>query len=370
MKLDCHRPSLLSALQVVSGVVPSRTPREILRNVKLQVTPGAAVLIGTDQEVGIRQDVSNVETESTGQVLLPAARVVSILRELTDDVVTLEATDRSLVLKGGQSDFKLSTEDPAEFPAVSGFEDEQYFTLPANIFRGMIRRTVFATDVESTRYALGGILLEFSPEKATLAATDSRRLSVVHAACQCVGECNLDLAKPVVPAKAMQLIERSLPDSEDEVQIAIHANDFVVKCGGSTIYSRLVEGRFPRYAEVIPNDFKATVELVVTQFYSAVRQAQIVTSEESRGVDFQFSTGKLALTSQAADVGESNVELPLAFEGDPITITFDPKFVADFLRIIDAGTSITLNLIDGESPAVFTTDDGYRYVVMPLSREQ
>lgn len=370
MKLDCHRPSLLSALQIVSGVVPSRTPREILRNVKLQVTPGAAVLIGTDQEVGIRQDVSNVDTDSTGEVLLPAARVVSILRELTDDRVTIEATDRSLLLKGGQSDFNLSTEDPAEFPAVAGFEDEQYFTLPANTLRGMIRRTVFATDSESTRYALGGVLLEFSPEKATLAATDSRRLAVVYAACQCVGEFNIESAKPVVPAKAMQLIERSLPESEDDVLIAVHANDVVVKCGGSTIYSRLVEGRFPRYAEVIPTEFKAEVELVVTQFYSAVRQAQIVTSEESRGVDFKFSSGKLALTSQAADVGESNVELPLAFEADPITITFDPKFVADFLRIIDPGTSIRLNLIDGESPAVFTTDDGYRYVVMPLSRDQ
>lgn len=370
MKLECHRPSLLSALQIVSGVVPSRTPREILRNIKLQVTPGAAVLIGTDQEVGIRQDVSSVETDSTGEVLLPATRVISILRELLDDCITVEATDRSLVIQGGHSKFKLSTEDPAEFPDVAAFEDDHYFTLPADVFRGMIRRTVFATDVESTRYALGGVLLEFSPEKATLAATDSRRLAVVSSSCNCVGESSLQIVCPVVPSKAMQLLERSLPDSDDPVLIAIHQNDVVVKCGASTIYSRLVEGRFPRYTEVIPTDFKANIELVVTQFYSAVRQAQIVTSEESRGVDFAFSTGKLALTSQAADVGESNVELPLAYEGEPITITFDPRFVADFLRIIDVGTSIRLDLIDGESPAVFTTDDGYRYVVMPLSRDQ
>jgi DNA polymerase-3 subunit beta len=370
MKLDCHRPSLLAALQVVNGVVPSRTPREILRNVKLQVSPTATVLIGTDQEVGIRQEVSSVETDSTGQVLLPASRVISILRELQDDRVTLEATDRSLVIKGGQSEFKLSTEDPAEFPAVAAFEDENYFSLPANIFREMIRRTVFATDVESTRYALGGILLEFTPEKATLAATDSRRLAVVHSACESVGEINLDSASPVVPSKAMQLIERSLPDSDDAALIAIHSNDVVVKCGGATIYSRLVEGRFPRYAEVIPSESKATVEVVVSQFYAAVRQAQIVTSEESRGVNFKFSTGKLTLASQAADVGESNVELPIPFEGEAITITFDPKFVADFLRIIDAGTSVQIKLIDAESPAVFTTEDGYRYVIMPLSRDQ
>jgi len=370
MKLECHRPSFLAALQIVSGVVPSRTPREILRNVKLLISPTVTVLIGTDQEVGIRQEVSSVETDSTGQVLLPAARVISILRELQDDRVTLEATDRSLVVKGGQSEFKLATEDSAEFPAVAAFEDENYFSLPANTFREMIRRTVFATDVESTRYALGGVMVEFTPEKATLAATDSRRLAVVHSACESVGETNLDSASPVVPSKAMQLIERSLPDSDDPALVAIHANDVVVKCGGSTIYSRLVEGRFPRYAEVIPSESKAIVELVVSQFYAAVRQAQIVTSEESRGVDFQFSNGKLVLASQAADVGESNVELPIPFEGDAITITFDPKFVADFLRIIESGTSVQLKLIDAESPAVFTTEDGYQYVIMPLSRDQ
>lgn len=370
MKLDCCRPSFLAALQIVSGVVPSRTPREILRNVKLQGSPATTVLIGTDQEVGIRQEVNNVETDSTGHVLLPATRIISILRELQDDRVTLEATSRSLVLTGGQSQFKLSTEDPTEFPDVVAFEDENYFSLPANVFREMIRRTVFATDVESTRYALGGILLEFSPEKATLAATDSRRLAVVHSVCESVGEVNLDSASPVVPSKAMQLIERSLPDSDDPVLVAIHSNDVVVKCGGVTIYSRLVEGRFPRYAEVIPSESKATVELVVSQFYAAVRQAQIVTSEESRGVNFEFTSGKLALASQAADVGESNVELPVPFEGEGVTITFDPKFVADFLRIIDAGTSVQLKLIDAESPAVFTTEDGYRYVVMPLSRDQ
>lgn len=370
MKLECHRPSLLASLQIVSGVVPSRTPREILRNVKLQATPTTTVLIGTDQEVGVRQEVSGVETDSTGQVLLPASRVISILRELQDDRVSLEATDRSLIVRGGQSEFKLSTEDPAEFPEVAAFEDENYFSLPANTFREMIRRTVFATDVESTRYALGGILLEFTPEKATLAATDSRRLAVVQSACQCVGETNLDSTSPVIPSKAMQLIERSLPDSDDSAFVAIHSNDVVVKCGGATIYSRLVEGRFPRYAEVIPSESKANVELVVSQFYAAVRQAQIVTSEESRGVDFQFSNGKLTLTSQAADVGESSVELPIPFEGESITITFDPKFVADFLRIIDAGTSVQLKLIDAESPAVFITEDGYRYVVMPLSRDQ
>jgi len=186
-----------------------------------------------------------------------------------------------------------------------------------------------------------------------------------------VGEVNIENTTPVVPSKAMGLIERSLPDKEDAVAlVAVHANDLLVKCAGSTIYSRLVEGRFPRYSDVIPTEFNLSIDLVVGPFYSAVRQAQIVTSEESRGVDFAFSNGKLTLASQAADVGQSNVELPIPYEGEDLTITFDPKYVADFLRILDGGTSIKLNLLDGESPAVFSTEDHYQYVVMPLSRDQ
>jgi DNA polymerase-3 subunit beta len=369
MKLTCNRASLASALQIVSGVVPTRTPKEVLKNVKLQIDTNSVVLIGTDQEVGIRYEVADVQTDSTGEVLLPTSRVISILRELSDDEVTLEATESALIVKGGSSEFNLSIEDPAEFPPVAAFEDESYYTIAANKLREMIRRTIFACDAESTRYALGGILLEMTPERATLAATDSRRLAVVSAACAVVGEVNVEDANPVIPAKAMQLIEKSLPDTEDDVLIAIHNNDVVVKCGGSTIYSRLVEGRFPPYAGVIPNEFKTTIDVVVGPFYSAVRQAQIVTNEESRGVDFDFQIGKLSLSSRAADVGESTVDLPIPFDAEQIVITFDPKYVADFLRILDGGNSIKIHLIDSESPAVFTTEDGYRYVVMPLARE-
>lgn len=370
MLLKCHRPTLTAALLTVSGVVPSRTPKEILKNIKLTVSGGKTVLIGTDQEIGIRQDVANVETESTGEVLLPAARAVQILREMPDEHVELHATERALVLRGAHSDFNLSTEDPAEFPNVAGFEDAAYFTVAASTFKNMIRRTIFATDTESARYALGGILVELAGDKITLAATDSRRLAVMSGACQAIGDAKVENTMPVVPSKAMGLIERSLPDNEDPVLVSIHTNHVLVKCGGTTIYSRLVEGRFPRYADVIPTSFTSSVDMVVGPFYAAVRQSQIVTNEESRGVDFIFENGKLMLSSRAADIGQSRIELPISYDGGPLSITFDPKFVADFLRILDNGSAMKLNLIDGESPAVLTTDDGYKYVVMPLSRDQ
>jgi DNA polymerase-3 subunit beta len=143
-----------------------------------------------------------------------------------------------------------------------------------------------------------------------------------------------------------------------------------VKVGSSTIYSRLVEGRFPKYRDVIPTKAERSIDLVVGPFYSAIRQAQIVTEEDSRGVDFKFASGLLTLTSKSADVGQSVIQLPISFEGSELAILFDPRFIADFLRVLEPERNIRLELIDAESAAVFRTDDSYTYVVMPLSRDR
>ncbi|MBW3539829.1 MAG: DNA polymerase III subunit beta [Planctomycetes bacterium] len=368
MKLHCHRPSLAAAFQIVSGVVPTRTPKDILRNVKLHVADGKAILIGTDQEVGIRYEIPGVETDSAGEALLQTGRVISILRELTDDTLELEVTEEAVRIKSGHSRFQLSAADPAEFPPVPSFTDEQYHVIPGEALKKAVGRTLFATDVESTRYALGGVLLELGPESANLVATDSRRLAVARTPCTAHGIDKPENPQPVVPRTAMSLIEKSVADDED-VLIAVHANDVLLKSGHTTVYSRLVEGRFPRYADVIPREGSATADLVVGPFHAAVRQAQIVTDTDSRGVDFAFGDGTLTLDSAAADVGTSHIELPVAYEGNAVTIKFDPRYIAEFLRVLEAERSVKLSLIDSESAAVFRTDDHYTYVIMPLSRE-
>ena len=370
MQLTCSRNALTAAFSAVAGVVPSRTTKEILKSVKLIAGDGTATLIGTDSEISLRCEVPDVMTDSGGQTLLPTNRMLSILRELTDETVKLEIQGDAVWIRGERSEFRLSAEDPAEFPPVASFEDDAYFTLTASALKQLIKRTVFATDVESTRYALGGVLMDLTPERATLAATDSRRLAVASAMCQAVGQPAPPSSPPVVPAKAMSLIERVIGDTEDLVKIAIHNNDIVVQAGGVTIASQLVQGRFPDYKKVIPAEYHHTVDLIVGPFYSAVRQAQIVTNEESRGVDFTFTNGTLRLSSQAADVGQSKIEVPISYDAADLTITFDPRYIADFLKVLDASSQVKLQLIDHESAAVLVTEDHYTYVIMPLSRDR
>lgn len=369
MKLQCPRGMLSSAFQAVSGVVPTRTPKEILKKVKLQLTDGQATLIGTDQEVGVRFQLPEVQTDSAGEVLLPVQRAMAILREVQDDVIGIEVSGDAVWIRAGQSEFRLSSEDPAEFPDVPSFSEESVFVVPERDLKEGIQRTLFAADVESTRYALGGVLLDIASDSLTLAATDSRRLAVYRTACSSEGG-PADLPEqPVIPSKAMSLIERSLGEGETGVRMAVRANDAIISAGLVTIYSRLVQGRFPRYQDVIPQESGVTVELVAGPFHSAVRQAMIVTNEESRGVDFSFDAGTLTLNSQAADVGTSTVQLPISYDGAKTVVTFDPKFVSDFLKVVDPASQVTLNLIDANSAAVFRTDEKYTYVVMPLQRD-
>ncbi|MBS0264251.1 MAG: DNA polymerase III subunit beta [Planctomycetes bacterium] len=370
MKISCSRGALTTAFQTVSGVVPSRTPKPILQNVKLEAATDSAILIGTDQEIGIRYRLSDSTVEIPGEVLLPTNRVLQILREMQGESVLIETTDAGTLIRGERAQYKLGSENPAEFPTVAEFDEANSVSVSAASLKQMIHRTVFATDTESTRYALGGVLLEIKGEVIVLAATDTRRLAVVRGACTQTAGAAIENLLPVVPSKALQLIERSLTEKEEAVSLAIRNNDVLVKTSHATIYSRLVEGRFPRYQDVIPSSSQISIELVAGPFHSAVRQAQIVTSEESRGVDFEFSQGLMTLSSRAADIGESKVELPISYDGAKLTITFDPRYVADFLRVLDSSTPIRLELTDSESAAVFRTEDGYVYIVMPLSRDR
>jgi DNA polymerase III subunit beta len=238
------------------------------------------------------------------------------------------------------------------------------------VFRQIIRRTAFATDAESTRYALGGLLLEFDDGKITVAATDSRRLAVATAACEKEGNPKAPEKTTVVPTRAMALLERSIDADSEFVDVAVRENDVLMRSGGCVIYSRLVEGRFPKYNDVIPKSCAVSIPLAVSPFHSAVRQAQIVTDEESRGVDFVFNESKLVLSSRAQDVGESKVELPIEYDHEEIRITFDPRYVADFLKVLSPETLVNLQLTSAEHAAVFRVEDSYTYVIMPLAQNR
>ncbi len=370
MRLHCNRELLLTAFNVVSNVVPVRSPKAILQNVKLDASGTQVALLATDMEVAMRIEVPGVQVEIPGQALLPAARFGSILRESSDESLRLQSDAHGTTIRGDRSEFKLSGGNPDEFPPVLSFQEEKFHELPARLLKELIRRTVFATDTENSRYALGGVLLEFEAQKIVAVGTDGRRLAKMEGPAISIGEHHVSEGMTIVPTRSMQLIDRALSDADAEVRVSARANDILVKTARATIFSRLVEGRFPRWRDVLPQRSNAPrIELPVGSLYSALRQASIVVSEDSRGIDFSFGDGSLVLAALTAEVGQSRVEMPISYVGTPLTISIDNRFVAEFLRVLDAEKMVTLEIEGPESAALFTTDDGYGYVIMPMARE-
>lgn len=371
MKITCDREQLLSAFQTAAMVAPSRSPKPILQNVKLDIEDESRILMATDMEVGVRIELDGIEVESGGTAVLPVTRFGSILRENSDEKLKVEADAQGVKVRGERSEFNLPGQNPDEFPAVASFAEEKYHKIPARLFKELVRRTIFATDTESSRYALGGVLLEMETEGITAVGTDGRRLAKMNGVAESVGGHVTGETMTIVPSRSMQLMERAMSDGEAEVLVAARGNDVLIKSSKATIYSRLVEGRFPKWRDVFPVRQEAVrIDITVGPMHSALRQAAIVTDDESRGVDFTFGEGKLVLSGSTADVGQSRVELPIPYEGEAITLTLDHRFVADFLKVLEAEKTFTVEIENEESAALFSTDDGYGYVVMPLSRDR
>ena len=370
MKVRCPKEPLLAALQSAAAVVPARSPKPVLTNVKLEADKGTAILSATDLEVGIRTEVDGVETSAPGAVLLPSGRLMAIVRESpAGTVFDIHSDGTAAVVKATRSEFRLPAEDPLEFPSVASFPAEACFELTSQLARELVRRTVFATDNESSRYALGGVLVELSGKGVIAVGTDGRRLAKMEGPATSVNGSPAD-AQPIVPARAMQLIERCLGAADTPVHMAVRPSDILVKTGGTTISARLVEGRFPRWRDVFPERPEASrVGVLAGPLLAAVRQAAIVTSEQSKGVDFSFEPGQLVLAGRSAESGESRIEMPIDHAGPAVRIKMDPRFVSDFLRVLDGAATVTIEITDGQSACVCRTEDGYAYVIMPLAAD-
>jgi DNA polymerase III subunit beta len=368
MKFICHREGLLSACQLASVAVASRDVKPILRNLKAVVDNERCTLMATDLELGIRLEVRGIKVDEPGEALLPAARLISILRECPDEEMVIEASPEACFVRGKATEYEMPGEDPAAFPDVPAFAEDKYHELTAGVLREMIRRTLFSASTEQQmRFgATTGVMWELEDEHAAIVATDGHRLALAKGVARSHGEHGTKEQPSVVPAKAMGLLERNLTEPDEMVRISLRANEVLMKTDRAMIYSRLVEGRFPNYKQVLPQKFQSRVPLTVGPFLSAVRQAAIMTDDQSKRVRFQFAKGKLTLRAQGAEAGQSRVEFPLEYDGKGLEISFDPKYLTDMLRVLEPDTQLLLDLGDGSAPAVFRHEPNYLYVVVPM----
>lgn len=369
MKVTCARDSLLSACQLVQGAVAPRTTKPVLANIKAVAQDDALILMATDTEIGIRYELRGINVGRAGEAILPVARLMNILREATAGDLTIDCREDTTLVRVGTGRYELPGGDPLEFPDIPVFDaGGRYHEITAGVLRTMIRRTAFAADKkEGARWAVTGVLWEAHGSTAKFVATDTKRLAMIEAPADVRGEPEAKPGSHLIPLKAITLLEKNLSDAGEVIRVALRPNAAMFQTERAMIHTRLVEGKFPPYQQIIPKKLATKLTLPAADFFSRVRQAAITTDEDSKRVEFRFEPGKLTLQARGADAGSSEVELPLPeYDGEEVQLALDPQYVGDMFRAIDGEPTIVMEFTDNTKPVLFRIPDTYLYLVMPL----
>ncbi|UCF44127.1 MAG: DNA polymerase III subunit beta [Planctomycetota bacterium] len=366
MKVEFSRAALGDALGLLTSVVPSRTPKPILRCVRVMGSEKEVRVFATDLEVGINILVSEVQVKEVGDVVIPADRLAAIVRESTDDVLSLEAEEGTCQIKGADSQFTIYGQEAEQYPAVPGFEGRADIEVALGTLQAGIAQSLFATAKESTRYALNGVLWEISGKKLLLVATDGRRLARCRVNLASAPAQETAAAKMIVPAKTMSLLDKLGGSDTDVVGIKLIDNQVVIGCGNVVISSTLVEGNFPKYEDIIPTDYEKKLRLPTEAVLSAVRRSALLTTEESRGIKLSIGRDVMVFSGRAPETGDARVEMPVDYKAEPVEIGFNPQFLIDVLRVIKA-EEFDLELGQQDRPGLIKSGANFLYVLMPIN---
>lgn len=374
MKITCQRDSLLTACQLVSAAVAARTTKPVLSNIKAVAQDDALTLVAYDMEVGIRYELRGIAVARAGSCILPITELVKILRESNDPDINLDAGNEAIVAKTNGGRFEMPSLDVNEFPDIPSFDDGgRYHEITAGTLKTMIRRTSFSADKKDTtaKFSLTGVLWEAEGKDARLVATDTKRLAVCHGPAAVFGVADTVKSIHLVPLKAVSLLEKNLTSDQELVRVGLRANDALFQTERAMIYTSLVQGKFPPYREIIAKTKKEAtqrVSLPVDGFLSRVRQAAIMTDDESMRIDMTFDAGQVTMKARGAKTGSSEVTLALPeYDGPKTEIAFDPSYLVEFLRALEGEPTVVLEMSTGTRAALFHCGEDYSYLVMPLT---
>lgn len=373
MKFKINRDHFASGLQQVLNVVGTRATMPILSNVLIEAGEGQISLTTTNLDLGIRCRVK-AEVKESGTLTLPVRRLATIVKELPSLDVDFETySNHQAKLSSGTSMFRIMGIGADEFPPLPSFSDEHSFVLGQEDLGMMLKSVSYAQSTDETRYIMNGVFFSFESDQLTLAATDGRRLAVISKELSVTEE---NAGSLILPAKTVGEVERLLGQGEN-VRIAFNDRQvaFEISTGEEAeegglleniyLVSKVVEGSYPNYRQVIPKETDQHLKLNREQFASCVRRAALVTSDKNNSVKINVSDDLLEVTGSSSDVGESNVSLNVDFKGPGVTVAFNPQFLLDPLKALTRD-EIIFEFKDELSPGVIRTPDSFLCVVMPL----
>ena len=361
MKFRIAKEAFLDGLQQVQHVVSSRTTLPILSNVLIEASDAGLRLTTTDLDVGV-SGVTAAEVSKAGATTLPVKRLVNIIRELPSAEIEISVDAKNVAsIKSGPSFFKIIGLPDSEFPPLADFDDAKEYQIPQAILRNGLKKTSYAISTDETRYVLNGIFASFKEGKLTLVATDGRRLAMVDHDLEFPATHEVDF---IVPTKAVQELQRHL-GTEGELTLKLSDNQVCFEIGSSIIVSKLIEGNYPNYRQVIPGESKERLTLSREQLLETTRRVSLLSSEKSNSVKLTFGKNTVDVMANSPDIGEANETLEVKYEGAEFSIAFNPEFLMAPLKSLEED-EIHLDLIDEMSPGVLRTEDAFLYVLMPM----
>lgn len=366
MNLTIAKEQIINGLQSVQNIVSSRTTLPILSNVLLRAEGNRLELTATDLDVTIMCSVE-ATVKTPGVTTLPVKKLFGIARELANPELDLEVDDKNVTsLRSGASFFKIRGLGAEEFPPLPKLQEERKVVLPQEKLKGMLKKTSFAISNDESRYVLNGIFISVKEHKLTMVATDGRRLALaeeeVDVPDKSQGEC-------IFPAKAVNELNRILQD-KGEVEIVLTDNQASFnlkdeKGFNILLITKLIEGTYPNYRQVIPAETKERIALVRDEFLHALRRAEIMTSEKQNSVKVAFGKNSLAITANSPEVGEARESMAVNYKGKEMAIAFNPAYLIEPLNAL-TDDEVYLELIDELSPGVLKINGPFLYVVMPM----
>lgn len=361
MKVKITKDNLLVGIQTVQNVVSTKTTLPILSNILIETTKKQGLKLNTtDLDLGISCEIP-VDTLEEGAITIPAKRFSDIIREMpAGDVMISTKKNNQIDIEGDRCRFKLMGLPKEEFPKFPEFKDKEAIQIKQSVLKEMFRMTSFAVSYEESRYVLNGVLIEISGDMIRIVATDGRRLAKMDKKLATSVKKEISI---ILPVKAVQEVSRNLKD-EGELSFVVGINQVLFDINDILIASRIIEGEFPNYNQVIPKPTGSRIKMNTQNLLSSIRRANLLSTPDFQAVKFEVFKDKLVISKITPEIGESREEIPTEYGGNELIVGFNPHFLIDVLKNISE-ENIELELAGPDKPLVIRMSE-YLYLTLPM----
>jgi DNA polymerase-3 subunit beta len=352
----------MNAISVVQKAVSSKTNLDILKGILIDVNSDSIKLTGYDLNLAIEISIE-AQVEEQGSVVLDARLLGEIVRKLPDATIDFNFKDNFIEIDCIHSNFKLMAFNSDEYPKLPLIENSRHISFDQDIFKNLIKQTLFSVSNDETRPILTGALLEIDSNIATMVAIDGYRMALKHASVN-----SEDSSKTVIPGKTLSELLKILSSSQEEtIDIEITEKYIAFKIERIRIISKILEGEFIKYNQIIPTDFNTRVHVNTQQLNQAIERASLMAREtKSATIKMSFKDQFMEITS-ISEIGSVNEKVNIRFEGDKFDIGFNPKYLSEALRVMES-EDVLLELSSSLSPCIIrpVDNDQYTYLVLPV----